>query len=129
MTRVLSALVLLPVVFGTIWALPPLATLALAELVLVVAFYEYTGLATALGARVPTALVLVGALGVTAGVAFDVTAIVLIVRWIGGHGHVGHVGRDARTEEDRALAVLRERFARGEIDAEEYEARRRVLHG
>lgn len=78
MTRVLSALVLLPVVFGTIWALPPLATLALAELVLVVAFYEYTGLATALGARVPTALVLVGALGVTAGVAFDVTAIVLM---------------------------------------------------
>ncbi len=58
-----------------------------------------------------------------------VTAIVLIVRWIGGHGHVGHVGRDARTEEDRVLAVLRERFARGEIDAEEYEARRRVLHG
>ncbi len=55
-----------------------------------------------------------------------VVAIVLIVRWLGGHGHDS---RGGRTEEDRALAVLRERFARGEIDAEEYEARRRVLQG
>jgi putative membrane protein len=35
-------------------------------------------------------------------------------------------GRRAATE-DRALEVLRERFARGEIDAEEYESRRRAL--
>jgi phosphatidate cytidylyltransferase len=78
MTRVLSALVLLPVVFGTIWRLPPIATLGLAEVVLLVAFFEYAGLATALGARVPTALALVGAAVVVAGVAYDITAIVLM---------------------------------------------------
>lgn len=30
---------------------------------------------------------------------------------------------------DRALELLRERFARGEIDEQEFEARRRVLKG
>lgn len=55
-----------------------------------------------------------------------VVAIVLIVRWLGGHGHDARGGGQG---EDMALAVLRERFARGEIDAEEFEARRRVLRG
>jgi hypothetical protein len=38
MTRVLSALVLLPIVVGTVWFLPPLATLALAEIAAGLAF-------------------------------------------------------------------------------------------
>lgn len=34
---------------------------------------------------------------------------------------------NATPETDRALAILQERYARGEIDREEYETRRRVL--
>lgn len=56
MTRVLSALVLIPVVFGIVWFLPPLATLVLAEIAGALAFLEYAGLAAALGARVPRAV-------------------------------------------------------------------------
>ncbi len=78
MARVLSALVLLPLVFGTIWFLPPVATLVLAEVVLLVAFFEYAGLAAACGARVPKGLVAVGVAAIAAGVAYDVTAIALM---------------------------------------------------
>ena len=52
MPRVLSALVLLPVVIGTIWFLPPFATLILALIASVLAFTEYRRLAEALGATV-----------------------------------------------------------------------------
>ena len=52
MTRVLSALVLLPVVIGTIWFAPPKATLVLALLAGVLAFVEYRQLARALGVTV-----------------------------------------------------------------------------
>jgi hypothetical protein len=40
MTRVLSALVLLPIVIGTIWLLPPIATLVLAAVAALLAFIE-----------------------------------------------------------------------------------------
>jgi phosphatidate cytidylyltransferase len=65
MTRVLSALVLLPVVIGTIWFLPPFATLILALMAGVLAFSEYRMIAQALGVSVPagiggTAVVLCG---------------------------------------------------------------------
>ncbi|HET7619881.1 MAG TPA: phosphatidate cytidylyltransferase [Vicinamibacterales bacterium] len=53
MARVLSAAVLIPVLFATVWFLPPVATLVLAEVVAVLAFVEYAGLAAALGTRVP----------------------------------------------------------------------------
>jgi phosphatidate cytidylyltransferase len=53
MTRVLSALVLLPIVVGTIWLLPPIATLGLAIVAAVLAFTEYRRIAGALGAAVP----------------------------------------------------------------------------
>ena len=64
MTRVLSALVLLPVVIGTIWFLPGQATLFLAMIAAVLAFREYCAIARALGVWVPggiggTAVVLV----------------------------------------------------------------------
>jgi phosphatidate cytidylyltransferase len=52
-TRILSALVLLPIVIGTVWFLPPIATLALAEIAAALAFVEYAGIARALGAHVP----------------------------------------------------------------------------
>ena len=53
MTRILSALLLLPVVLGTIWFLPPVATLILAEIALVLAFLEYADLAARLDATFP----------------------------------------------------------------------------
>jgi phosphatidate cytidylyltransferase len=51
-TRVLSALVLLPLVAGTVWWLPPVATLGLAILFAIPAFVEYRRIALALGALV-----------------------------------------------------------------------------
>jgi phosphatidate cytidylyltransferase len=56
MTRILSALVLLPIVLGTVWFLPPVATLGLAEIAALVAFVEYAGLAEHLGAPFPRVL-------------------------------------------------------------------------
>ncbi len=56
MTRILSALVLLPIVFGTVWYLPPVATLGLAEIAALLAFVEYAGLAARLGAPFPRVL-------------------------------------------------------------------------
>jgi phosphatidate cytidylyltransferase len=55
-TRVLSALVLLPVVIGTIWFLPPWGTLALALIVAALAFAEYRAIAQALGAWIPAGI-------------------------------------------------------------------------
>lgn len=56
-----------------------------------------------------------------------IAAVVLIVRWLGGPWqhpapppHYPQPGRSP-------LDILKERFARGEIDKEEYEERRRVL--
>ncbi len=56
MARVLSALVLLPVVFGTIWYLPSAGTLTLVVVAAAIAFAEFRGLAVRLGAHVPAAL-------------------------------------------------------------------------
>src|SRR6186713_107749 len=53
MTRVLSALVLLPVVIGTIWFLPAEATLVLALIAAVLAFREYCAMARGVGVLVP----------------------------------------------------------------------------
>ena len=67
-------------------------------------------------------------------VVFVVAVVILGVRWLirntnttpgGGPGASG--GWPAAKPEDTALALLRERFARGEIDAEEFEQRRRTL--
>jgi phosphatidate cytidylyltransferase len=52
MTRVLSALVLLPVLIGTVWLLPPVATLVVALIFALLAFVEYRRIALALGANV-----------------------------------------------------------------------------
>lgn len=57
--------------------------------------------------------------------AIATAVVVLIVRWIWGAGKGSHPsGQDTR-----ALHILKERFARGEIDANEYEERRRILEG
>lgn len=57
--------------------------------------------------------------------AVVIAVVVLLIRWLGGpwHGTASHQMPPARAP----LDILRERFARGEIDKEEFEERRRVL--
>lgn len=57
--------------------------------------------------------------------AIVIAVAVLLVRWLGGpwHGMAPHQPSPGRTP----LDILKERLARGEIDKEEFEARRRVL--
>jgi putative membrane protein len=58
-----------------------------------------------------------------------VGAIVLLVvvafRWVGGSG--GPFSQASGQAERRALDILKERLARGEIDVAEYEERKRAL--
>lgn len=49
-----------------------------------------------------------------------------VVVWLLRRPHSGHCGHRSPGE-DRALAILRERYARGEIDKTEFEARKRDL--
>jgi putative membrane protein len=58
-------------------------------------------------------------------IAAIAVAIVLVVRAIGGGVETGRPRREGGT----ALDILDERFARGEIDIQEYEDRKRVLTG
>ena len=54
--------------------------------------------------------------------------VVFVVRWLGGTGggyHGPQSGREGLAS--TPLGILQERFARGEIEREEYEDRRRVL--
>lgn len=57
--------------------------------------------------------------------AVVIAVAVLLVRWLGGplHGTASHRPPPGHTP----LDILKERFARGEIDKEEFEERRRVL--
>lgn len=57
---------------------------------------------------------------------FAIAAVVLLLRWMGGSGysidHLFHPGAGRK-----ALDILKERYARGEIDKQEFEERRRTL--
>ena len=55
--------------------------------------------------------------------------IFLGIRWLIRNSGPGPGGASTRPAEDTALATLRERFARGEIDATEFEERKRTLGG
>ncbi len=66
MIRVLSALVLLPLVAGVVQLLPPLATLVLVEVVLLAALREYANVAARAGAPVPAAPTAAAAMGTCA---------------------------------------------------------------
>lgn len=70
MIRVVTALVLLPIVAITVWVLPALATLVLAELVLLLAVAEYVRLSAGLGARPPAVLTGVAAAATCAAVGW-----------------------------------------------------------
>jgi phosphatidate cytidylyltransferase len=82
--RVLSALVLLPVVLGTVWFLPPVATLLLGIIALVLAFFEYVTIAGQLEARVYSLVSLVATIAVavamvTPGTPLDVVFISALI--------------------------------------------------
>jgi len=51
-----------------------------------------------------------------------IAAAALLVRWLGGPSQATAVGR-------MPIEILKERFARGEIDKDEFEERRRLLAG
>lgn len=55
--------------------------------------------------------------------AVVIAVAVLLVRWLGGPWQ----GNSSAPPNRAALDILKERFARGEIDKEEYEERRRIL--
>jgi phosphatidate cytidylyltransferase len=86
MVRILSGLVLIPVFFSCIWFLPPLALLAVAEAVLVLAFVEYARLAQALGARVPRAASMAAAMAVCAALALNLPLELPMVAGLVGLG-------------------------------------------
>ena len=48
-----------------------------------------------------------------------IVGIVAAIRWLAGHGD--------RSRSDRALDILRERYARGEINKDEFETKQRDL--
>jgi putative membrane protein len=54
-----------------------------------------------------------------------IAVAVLLVRWLGGPWQ--GVGQHQMPPGRTPLDILKERFARGEIDKEEFEGRRRVL--
>lgn len=95
MVRILSALVLIAVVFTAVWFLPPLATLALALTAAGLAFLEYAALAAQMGAKVFVLPGLAATLAAAAAMALpdvplDVvlaTAVVAIGSLSVGQGH------------------------------------------
>ncbi len=58
-------------------------------------------------------------------IALIVGVVVLVVRWLGGVGG----GPAQGSKPKAAIEILEERFARGEIDKDEFEDRRRALQG
>ena len=55
-----------------------------------------------------------------------VAVIVLVVRWLSGSGR-GSSAQQHAPSGKTPVDILKERFAKGEIDKEEFEERRRVL--
>jgi putative membrane protein len=58
-------------------------------------------------------------------IAAAIALVVLLVRWLAGTRRASYGVQSGKTP----LDILQERFARGEIDTEEFEERRRILGG
>lgn len=57
-----------------------------------------------------------------------IAGVVLLVRWLGGPGSGATLGGGhGHATGNRALDILKERFAKGEIDKAEFEERRKLL--
>ncbi|MCC5859799.1 MAG: SHOCT domain-containing protein [Ectothiorhodospiraceae bacterium] len=68
---------------------------------------------------------LIGAAAMILFWAVVIALVILLVRWLGGAGGDSPAGRSRPAP----LDILKERYARGEIDRDEYEQRRRDLEG
>lgn len=49
--------------------------------------------------------------------------VIYLLRYIGAAGH----GSNGHAVHDRALALLKERYAKGEVDSEEFAERKKLL--
>ncbi len=67
------------------------------------------------------AAMIVGPIMMIAVLATLVAVVVLIIRWLGGSQSF------SQNPENSALDILRERFARGEIEKDEFEKKRDLL--
>ena len=109
MTRILSALILLILVIGTICFLPPIGTVVLACIAAVLAFLEYASLAALLGAQVPRVVGSAAVLAacVSSGVPGLPVDVVLMTAMIAiGALAVGAAQPGPATLRDSAAAVL-----------------------
>ena len=79
MARVLSALVLIPVVVATVWFLPPVATLILATAVAVLAFIEYAAIVRALDVHLPATVTGIGVAAACVSVGASLVSIDLLL--------------------------------------------------
>ena len=79
MTRVLSALLLLPLVLGIVWFLPPTGTLVLALLASVLAVVELGAIAAAHGARIPRALTVASVAAACLSVGTDLVGLDVVL--------------------------------------------------
>ena len=103
MTRVLSAIALLPVVLGAIWWLPPVWTLLLAEVVVLLAVLEYVDLVRRVDAgvsRVATGLAALATCGVVASAPEMLPSAIMVVVVLVGALHV------ARGEPKRSVTAV-----------------------
>jgi putative membrane protein len=55
-----------------------------------------------------------------------IVAVFFLVRWLGGPWH-GMTPPHQASSDQTALNILKERFARGEINKDEYEEKRRLI--
>jgi phosphatidate cytidylyltransferase len=79
LTRVLSALVLLPVVVGAVWFFPPVATLVLALVAATLAFVEYAAIAASLDVRLPRLLCAVAVLAACAALGAGIAPVEVVL--------------------------------------------------
>ena len=65
-----------------------------------------------------------GPIMMIAVLAAIITVVVWLVRWLGG---ASSISRPHLTPEKTSLDILKERFARGEIEKQEFEEKKRIL--
>jgi phosphatidate cytidylyltransferase len=110
MTRLLTALVLLPAVLAVVWFLPPYATLVLAMIAAELSLLEYRKIAASLGARVPriTSIFVLGACMGMGSMAFPGDAVLLLALVAIGTVAVfaGRVGPNALTDSAASIFAV-----------------------